>query len=125
VTVVLGAAVISTFLLRLVWMAVHSPGWDLSYLAYAVRHPWITSYYTDAAGLVNFPGWLENFDQVLGVLSVHSRNKPPGPISAVLCVHQRAGGFPADGNCGGRCAGRVAIFVGRRDVVSVAGVEPG
>src|SRR5262245_5167325 len=53
---VLVAAVLSAFALRLAWMVVNSLLLDLSFLPYAVRHPWITSYYTDAQGLVNFPG---------------------------------------------------------------------
>ena len=32
---------------------------------------------------MKFPGWLAVFDQVLIVLSAHSRNKRPGPI--LLC----------------------------------------
>ncbi len=76
----IGLATLSAIGLRLAWVIAHSPGGDFSYLTYAVRHPWITSFYADAETLAPVKGWLARYHEISLYLNVHSRNKPPGPI---------------------------------------------
>ncbi len=73
-------ATLTAFAERIGWVCGHSQALDLSYLAYAVRHPYITSFYVDAASLTHVKGWLAHYDELSLGLNVHSRNKPPGAI---------------------------------------------
>ncbi|HEX8523153.1 MAG TPA: hypothetical protein VF669_12925 [Tepidisphaeraceae bacterium] len=74
------AATLSAFGLKLATALAQSPERDLRWIAYAVEHPDITSYYTDAVALSNFSGWFAQYDRVLPMLHLHSISKPAGPV---------------------------------------------
>lgn len=71
---------LSTFLLQIVAIAIQGPGFELGRIVYAVKHPVITSYFTDATELGSVLEALRNYPERMAGFHLHSINKPPGPV---------------------------------------------
>lgn len=54
---------------------------SLDEMVAVVEHPFMTSYYTDAASIQDRPlrSWMRDFPQLMGGFHLHSQSKPPGP----------------------------------------------
>ena len=71
---------LSTFLMQLVAIAIQGPGFELSRIVFAVSHPVITSYFTDASALGSVVEALAQYPERMAGFHLHSINKPPGPV---------------------------------------------
>ena len=76
----LALVALSTFLLEGVAIAIQGPGFELGRIVFAVQHPVITSYFTDAMALDGVAASLARYPELMGELHLHSINKPPGPV---------------------------------------------
>jgi hypothetical protein len=53
---------------------------SLAMIEWRVRHPDITSYYTEAEAIRGLPHWIAGYDRLLPRLRGHAQTHPPGPI---------------------------------------------
>jgi hypothetical protein len=68
------------FAMKIASMAAMDPPTGFGLTVDIVRSPEATSYYTDAAALSNFPGWLGSYPEFLYWTGLHTQSKPPGPL---------------------------------------------
>jgi 4-amino-4-deoxy-L-arabinose transferase-like glycosyltransferase len=66
--------------MKLASVAAVRPPTGANLIADIVKSPEVTSYFTDAAALGNFPGWLANYHEFLYFTGLHTQSKPPGPV---------------------------------------------
>lgn len=79
-----GSLMIATLALQLAASAAQGERLGFGHAIRAVESPMVTSYFSDAAELVNGPGtlgqWLEVWPQLMPQMYLHSQEKPPGPV---------------------------------------------
>lgn len=74
------ALMLAVFVMKLASVAAIRPPNGMTLISDIVKSPEATSYFTDAAALSNFPGWLGSYPEFLYWTSLHTQSKPPGPL---------------------------------------------
>lgn len=83
---------------------------SLDLLRDAVRSPYAMSYYTDAAALQQFDGWLAQYPQLLPQLSMHTQSKPAGPLLFFTAFIRVMGYNDHTAIVSGLCIGLLSTF---------------
>jgi hypothetical protein len=85
----IGLLMVACLLMKLASIFIMTNPPSLALVPATVKHPEITSYYTDAQALSQFPPsyWLAQYSTVMPRLNLHSQTKPLGPVLYwMMCI---------------------------------------
>lgn len=99
----LAALMLSSALLKCVVLIAQASPIDTRYAVDLIRSPWATSFFYDAARMHHFgSGWVPLYDELAPLLTMHTRNKPIGPV---LYFYTITGAMGVTANAALVCAG--------------------